>query len=1029
MSSSTLRFSCVFRTPWLFLACASLILGCCLTAAPAAAQPHPIRGLPFTRLYSIDEIGKVSRGARLSFDHFGRLAVIDKGGYFVLNDAAWLDLAERDFTGESMLNVVEDGRGHSFYGALGSWGQVDYTPTGLMHPRSLAPASAPAWVKDTNFTDIIFTKDGVYFSGFHGIVFWNPTTRQNVFIEAPAVIQTFVLGNRAYTSTRTHSLGFVDVQSGTVRPMAINLAPEIVLEQCAPLDEQHVLLSTNDNRLISFDGEHIAPWPNELGSPLPGRITGIQRLSDGSLAVAVTGSGLYVFSQTGKLRFSLTSPEYHRITYLASREPGVLWAATENGVEKILYDRPVSLFGQRLGLPISWPQLAQWNDRVVVISSGRLYAQSKTSEEIHTHFELIPEPKEVWGLAASGSRLLVANSYGIFAPNPDGHFDSVLSGVSVDRLVMQTPDLCFFIGSSEIGALQWKNDRWVECAPRVPGLGYPSNVLATRKAAWIELGANRAARISYKNGQLQTRLFENFPWREPHWINVSVIGSIVILNSMPEGRIYFDEDTERLCEAPELDQIFKQAPAVIARVYRDRQGVLWAAHDRGVMLIKRVNDHYEFDTQTFDIVNERWPMIHFLNGNDVWFSTGQSLYHVDQREATARTSHLEPILVSVLDEASHRNVSKQWSSPNRVVHFPYLSNSISFRFFAGTYLSRLSPTYEFRLLGSAHSNWTAYSSGSPLTLTDLREGAYQLDVRMSFNGSVVGDPLTLAFIIDPPWYRTWYAYILYIVGGLGAIFSLVQWFVHRTRAHNVILEQLVMKRTDELRSAMDKLSQETKTAAILAERGRLAGEIHDSLQQGLSGLILQLDATLKMPGLTPEVRSRLNTARSMVSFSRHEVQNAIWDLESPLLEGGELTQALEKLITLINLGSVRVELEIGGQPRNLSQSIQHHLLRMAQEALTNAVRHAEATLIRIKLVYKEHHVELMVEDDGKGFDTTKVFSKGLGHFGLRGLKVRADKIGAELNVISAPGQGTRLRILVALAESNLSETYATGHPN
>jgi signal transduction histidine kinase len=228
---------------------------------------------------------------------------------------------------------------------------------------------------------------------------------------------------------------------------------------------------------------------------------------------------------------------------------------------------------------------------------------------------------------------------------------------------------------------------------------------------------------------------------------------------------------------------------------------------------------------------------------------------------------------------------------------------------------------------------------------------------------------------------------------------------------------------------MEKLGQETKNAAILAERGRLAGEIHDSLQQGLSGLILQLDATLKMPALTPEVRSRLNTARSMVSFSRHEVQNAIWDLESPLLEGVELTQALQKLINLISVGPARVELVIEGKPIDLSQAIQHHLLRIAQEALTNAVRHAEATLVVIKLIYKESHVELVVEDDGKGFETTKVLSKGIGHFGLRGLKVRADKIGAELNIISAPGQGTRLRVVVGAAESLSNETYAIGRPH
>ncbi|HEY9154052.1 MAG TPA: sensor histidine kinase, partial [Opitutaceae bacterium] len=721
--------------------------------------------------------------------------------------------------------------------------------------------------------------------------------------------------------------------------------------------------------------------------------------------------------------------EYHRVTFIACHESGVLWAATENGVEKILYDKGVSLFGQRLGLSVSWPQLTSWNNRVVIVSGGRLYEELDTADSTHTHFELVPGPKEVWGLAASGPHLLVANSSGIFAPTIDHQFEPVLTGVSVDRLVMTSPNFCYFIGASEIGALRWENGRWSECAPRIPGLGYPSNVLATQRAAWIELGAYRAARITYKNGQLQSRVFENFPWRESHWINISAIGSTVVLNSAPDGRIFFDEETEKIVDAPKLQALFDQAPATITRIYRDDKGVIWASYDRGVMLATEKDGRYTFDTTTFDTVNERWPTIHFLVGKDIWFSTGQSLYHVDRHVIKPAPTNLKPLLVSVVHEEARSEVSKLWPPQHQVAHFSYPSNSISFRFFAGTYTSRLPPVYEFRLSDSPHTNWTSSPAGPPLTLSNLHEGAYQLEVRMLFNGSPVGEPLSLSFIIDPPWYHTWYAYVLYAIAAASGVFGLVQWFVHRTRVHNVILENLVKKRTDELRSAMEKLGQETKNAAILAERGRLAGEIHDSLQQGLSGLILQLDATLKMPGLTPEVRSRINTARSMVSFSRHEVQNAIWDLESPLLEGVELTQALQKLINLISVGPARVALIIEGNPIDLSQATQHHLLRIAQEALTNAVRHAEATLITIKLVYKEKQVELVVEDDGKGFETNRILSKGIGHFGLRGLKVRADKIGADLSVISTPGQGTCLRIVVGAAESLSNEIYATVRPD
>ena len=115
-----------------------------------------------------------------------------------------------------------------------------------------------------------------------------------------------------------------------------------------------------------------------------------------------------------------------------------------------------------------------------------------------------------------------------------------------------------------------------------------------------------------------------------------------------------------------------------------------------------------------------------------------------------------------------------------------------------------------------------------------------------------------------------------------------------------MLEKFVRERTEELRAAMEQLYELTRNAATVAERDRLAGESHDRLQKGLSGLILQLDATLKLPGLTPDVRSRLHVARNMVSFTRHEVQHAVWDLESPLLDETELGAALKKMATLIS---------------------------------------------------------------------------------------------------------------------------------
>jgi signal transduction histidine kinase len=213
---------------------------------------------------------------------------------------------------------------------------------------------------------------------------------------------------------------------------------------------------------------------------------------------------------------------------------------------------------------------------------------------------------------------------------------------------------------------------------------------------------------------------------------------------------------------------------------------------------------------------------------------------------------------------------------------------------------------------------------------------------------------------------------------------------------------------------MEKLNEETRNAATLAERDRLAGEIHDSLQQGLSGLMLQLDSTLKLPAVSGDVRSRLNVARNMVSFTRHEVQHAVWDMESPLLEGTDLEEALRKIAALIGTGSARIEISVSGQSVPLPSATQHHLLRIAQEAITNAVRHAGPTTIAVRLEYRPEAVFLGVKDKGAGFDPDDVLENRVGHFGLRGLRGRAAKIGGDLRIESSPANGTSIEIVVPL---------------
>lgn len=232
-----------------------------------------------------------------------------------------------------------------------------------------------------------------------------------------------------------------------------------------------------------------------------------------------------------------------------------------------------------------------------------------------------------------------------------------------------------------------------------------------------------------------------------------------------------------------------------------------------------------------------------------------------------------------------------------------------------------------------------------------------------------------------------------------------------------LLRKRVRQRTEELSATMESLQEEAARSATLAERDRLAGEIHDSLEQGLNGIIFHLECTTNLSACPDEIRDALRLACNMASFSRTEVQYAVWELQSPMLEDSDLLTAVEKISQQIAPDSLVASVRVEGVPRRLSSVVEHHLLRVVQEALNNIVKHAKASHAEVVLSYGPVAVELCICDDGCGFAPDTIRTGGLGHFGLRSLRSRVAKIQGVLEVKSEPGKGTTVRAKVPLSNN------------
>lgn len=206
---------------------------------------------------------------------------------------------------------------------------------------------------------------------------------------------------------------------------------------------------------------------------------------------------------------------------------------------------------------------------------------------------------------------------------------------------------------------------------------------------------------------------------------------------------------------------------------------------------------------------------------------------------------------------------------------------------------------------------------------------------------------------------------------------------------------------------------EADFALLTAERTRMARELHDTLEQTIASVALQLDAAKGFFNGQPDESQRLlDAATHLLRESQAEVRRSVWNLRAVKLEEATLPEALQQLgEALADTHGPKVEVRCEGALMHVPPGVASHLFRIAQEGVTNALKHARAGRIEIVLSFKPNAVELTVSDDGCGFDPSA--SSLDGHFGLRGLKERARALNAELALDSMTGQGTRLHLAVS----------------
>lgn len=367
----------------------------------------------------------------------------------------------------------------------------------------------------------------------------------------------------------------------------------------------------------------------------------------------------------------------------------------------------------------------------------------------------------------------------------------------------------------------------------------------------------------------------------------------------------------------------------------------------------------------------------------LWFATIKGVASIDP-ERIKINQQQPPVVIEDI------RIDDQSITPGERIELPPGKTRFDFYYSAPSFVAPEKVRFKYRLEGF-DKDWVDVGTRRIAYYTNLRPGNYKFQVIACNNDGVWNQTgASFGLYLKPYLYQTYWFYALCALG-----LALFGWQLYRLRVRRM----------------------ETQFGAVLAERTRIAREIHDNLAQEMLGISVQLEVVARtLPAEAEVARTHLDRVRMLVRHGIAEARRYVWDLRSQTLENKDLSAALSETARRLTAEtSVEIQVEVSGTFRPLTDLVEDNLLRIGQEAINNAVKHAAAEHIFVNLVFDARRVRLSVRDDGCGFES-KATSNGLsGHFGLVGMRERAEQIGGNLSIHSRNGSGTEIVVDVPIS--------------
>jgi signal transduction histidine kinase/ligand-binding sensor domain-containing protein len=520
--------------------------------------------------------------------------------------------------------------------------------------------------------------------------------------------------------------------------------------------------------------------------------------------------------------------------------------------------------------------------------------------------------------------------------------------------------------------------------------------IAGSNASITALGADNDGRIyiaprdgslqTYSAGALRNVADDQLALRHVDAMYTDKAG-VVWIGTAGDGLLAIDHG--RISRYSVRDGLFDDS---IYAILGDDHGRLWMACSKGIFSVDRAQLLRFAPDQTHKVISTPYSPTDVLrtieckpgvqpaawsgSGGQLWFSTTRGLLVLDSKNADRRFE-APPAAIEEITVNGERT-----SSTSGIGTLPPGRNNVAFRYTGLSFVVPTRITFKYTLEGF-DTKWVDAGTRREAFYTNLPPGHFRFRVSAcNLDGECHEAASAVAFVVEPRYYQHAWFIPLCIVGA-----ALIGLTGYRLRIRR-------------LREHFD---------LVLAERSRIARELHDTLIQGFSGITMAMQALAARLPATQDQRA-LEQIVSDAGTSLREARRSLSGLRSRPAAGSGLADAIAQTSRqLTEARGIRLKLRLDNWDRTLPPEVEDNLLRIAQEAVLNAVKHSGARSLLVALERTANRVRLVIKDDGSGFDGQTAAAQA-GHYGVLGMRERAAHIGAELSLDSAPGNGTAVSV-------------------